>query len=115
MNYQTMLENTVNVEQVSDSKELYPEYEYIALDDILDAPMYLVDVTPYENKNGPGVAGLITDGQGSFVKIVTHSKVLVATFTNQKTADTLASGSAVKFTVYKKKSSTSGMTMYALR
>ena len=88
--------------------------EYMAINDVLDRDIQILDFKTFENDKGEGVFILCKDAETGLVfHICTHSVGLVRTMQNPKIREVLDTGDIVATRIVQRKSTKSDRLVYS--
>ena len=88
--------------------------EYMAINDVLDRDIQILDFKTFENDKGEGVFILCKDAETELVfHICTHSVGLVGTMQNPKIREVLNTGDCVATKIVQRKSTKSDRMVYS--
>ena len=88
--------------------------EYMAINDVLDRDIQILDFKTFENDKGEGVFILCKDAETGLVfHICTHSVGLVGTMQNPKVREVLDTGDIVATKIVQRKSTKSDRLVYS--
>ena len=88
--------------------------EYMAINDVLDRNIQILDFKTFENDNGEGAFILCKDTETGLVfHICTHSVGLVGTMQNPKVREVLNTGDIIATRIVQRKSTKSDRMVYS--
>ena len=86
--------------------------EYMAINDVLDRDIQILDFKTFENDKGEGAYILCDDGHDMF-HICTHSVGLVGVLKNEKVQEMIGQGQPLQACIVKRKSTKSDRMVYS--
>lgn len=98
--------------------EIYPECEFVGVDELVDSEIGIIDVKPFSNFKGDGVAFkfyFIADPEKTALKCITHAKILTSVLTGEGVSSTIYKGDTIECTIKQITSKKTGMKMYVVQ